>query len=175
MNVSSIAHQRLVCVDLNATPHEAALAMRTHHVGTVVVVTTEAGVRHACGILTDRDLAVEVLARDTDASQSHVGEYASTQLVCVRGSADLGEAVAAMHQHGVRRLLVTGTRGDVVGILSSDDLLETMAMQLVGLAAALREGVSREATERPPAGEAQAGPLFLPLGTPGLQMPHDDD
>ena len=85
--------------------------------GTVLAVTTQAGVRHAVGIVTDRDLAVEVLARDVDASRLTVGEAARTQLVAVRGNAD------------------------VVGILSADDLLDVMTTQLSGLSATLREGV----------------------------------
>lgn len=175
MNLSAICRHSPISIDLQASPREAALAMRTHHIGTVLVVTTQAGVRHAVGVVTDRDLAVEVLARDADASRLTVGEVASTQLVAVRGGADVGEAIAAMRKHGVRRLLVTGSQGDVVGILSADDLLEIMATQLSGLSAALREGIFRESAERPSVGEPPAGPVFLPLGTPGLQPPPDDD
>lgn len=175
MNLAAICRHSPICVDLHASPREAALAMRTHHIGTVLVVTTEAGVRHVVGMLTDRDLAVDVLARDLGAGRLTAGELASTQLVSVRGSADVGEAVAAMREHGVRRLLVTGTQGDVVGILSADDLLEVMATQLSSLSAALRQGIARESAERPSVGEPPAGPVFLPLGTPGLQPPSDDD
>lgn len=175
MNLSAICRHSPICIDLQASPREAAQAMRAHHIGTVLVVTTQAGVRHAAGVLTDRDLAVDVLARDVEASRLTVGELASKQLVAVRGSADVSEAVAAMRDHGVRRLLVTGSQGDVVGILSADDLLRVMATQLSGLSAALDEGIARESAERPSVGQPPAGPVFLPLGASGLPPPQDDD
>lgn len=171
MNISDICRHGIVSVDSRASPRMAAEAMRSHHVGTVVVTVADGDVGRAAGLLTDRDLAVEVLARGLDADNITVGVIASTELVSVPGSLGIAEAVAAMRRQGVRRLLVTGLQGEIIGIVSADDLLEAMTTQLAGLSAALREGMAREAERRPAVPAVAAHPVFLPYGTPGLQKP----
>lgn len=171
MNISDICRRGIVCVDRHASPREAAMAMRKHHVGTVVVTDAVAGAPHAVGILTDRDLTLDVLGGDDNIARGPVDRIASAQLVAVAGSAGIDEAVCEMQRHGVRRLLVTGAEREVIGIVSADDLLEAVALQLAGLSAALREGITREASEPPVDATAKARPVFLPYGTPGLQRP----
>lgn len=169
MNISDICRHEIVSVDCNASLREAAKQMLAHHVGALVVTVNEAEGERAVGVLTDRDLTVETLARDLDAAGVTVGQLASRDLVAVPGDGGLEDAVAAMEKAGVRRLLVTGQHGELTGILSSDDLLEVMAVQLAGLSSALRNGLSREAARRRPGPAARPRPVFLAYGTPGTQ------
>jgi signal-transduction protein with cAMP-binding, CBS, and nucleotidyltransferase domain len=83
-----------------------------------------------------------------------VGAYSSVHLVRVAGSATVHEAIQAMHQHGVRRVLVTEPDGRLMGLLSLDDLLTTLADDLSGLSEALRFGVDMES--------ARTSPIFRP-------------
>ena len=68
--------------------------------------------------------------------------------MAVRANATIREAIMSMEQGGVRRLLVVDDDGGVIGLLSSDDLLEALSQEFESLARALRKGISREKTER---------------------------
>jgi predicted transcriptional regulator len=169
MNVSEICRHEVASIDCDASLSEAAKLMLARHVGALVVTVADAEGERAVGVLTDRDLALETLARGLDAASVTAGQLASRDLVAVPGDAGLEDAVAAMEKSGVRRVLVSGQHGELSGILSSDDLLEVMAVQLAGLSSALRNGLLREATQRRPVPVAKSRPVFLAYGTPGMQ------
>jgi predicted transcriptional regulator len=141
--------------------------MRTRHVGALVVTASEGERPNVVGIVTDRDLAIEILARNLAGADVKVGHLSSRHLAAVRGSASIAEAVTVMQQAGVRRLLVTEDDGQVAGLVSSDDLLDAIAGELSGLASALRAGIARESAERKAISPPTPRPVFLPQGTPG--------
>jgi predicted transcriptional regulator len=169
MTIAAICRKQIITVDEQASLRQAATLMREYHVGALVVTSSAGGAPSAVGIITDRDLAIEVLARDLTTSDVKAGELASRRLAAVAVNAGIGEAVAAMQRAGVRRLLVTEDSGEVAGIVSSDDLLEAIAGELGTLAGALRVGIARESTERPTLPSATPRPVFLQRGTPGWQ------
>lgn len=150
MNIGSICHRLVVTVDGTATLQHAALLMRDHHVGALVVVGpgTEGQGQHVAGVLTDRDLAIEVLARGGDAASVPARNLASGPVVGVSEEASLEEAVSLMQLHGVRRVLVHDAAGLLVGILSFDDLLPALLAPLTALADVVRRGLEREAGRR---------------------------
>lgn len=167
MSISDIAKHDVLSID-RATPlPQAAALMREHHVGALVVTSTDGEGERAIGMLTDRDLVIEVIGRGLDCDRLTAGDVASRTLVSIQGDADLTQAIATMNKAGVRRLLVTGAQGQVIGIVSLDDLLESLAAQLAGLVMAMRHGVEREAEPRT-ARIGQRRPVFLPYGTPGM-------
>lgn len=168
MSIEAICKRQVVTIDAGASLAEAARVMRNRHVGALVVTEQADGREHVVGVVTDRDLAVEVLARNLAPAGVRIGQLATHKLVAVRGSADLGEAVARMQGAGVRRLLVVSDEGQLMGFLSSDDLLDALAAQLAGLASALRTGIERETVERGEVEPLGARPVFLPHGTPGM-------
>lgn len=163
MTVASICSRDIVSLHREESLQEAARLMREHHVGTVVVTQLASDGLHVAGLVTDRDLVIEVLARGGDTGSVAVGALLGAQtLLSVPESADLGEAIALMHSGGVRRLLVRDDDGHLIGILSFDDLFRVCAAQLAGLAGALATGREREASSTlalppiPPAAPAQA-------------------
>lgn len=167
MNIAGLCQTVIVTVNSEASLQEAALLMREKHVG-ALVITDDAEPPRVVGVVTDRDLAIEVLARQLDTAGTRIGELASDSLVSVPGTASILEAVAAMDEDGVRRLLVTAEDGRVVGFVSADDLIDGISAELEGLARALRSGIDREAAERAAIAEPEPAPVFLPLGTPGF-------
>jgi CBS-domain-containing membrane protein len=171
MSIAEICQRHIITIDATATLREAASQMREHHVGALVVTSQAEGQHQVIGVVTDRDLAIEVLARGLGAMEVHAAQVASRKLVAVPASAGIGEAVAAMQAAGVRRLLVTDPGGQLAGFVTSDDLLDALAGQLSGLAAALRSGIARETTERAAFSPPRPRPVFLPHGTPGMQEP----
>ncbi|MCO5976204.1 CBS domain-containing protein [Ideonella oryzae] len=192
MSLTRLCHHPLVAVDDTATLADAARLMRTQHVGALVVVNRQDGPHpHVLGMLTDRDLAVEVLARELPIDQLHVGALVGGEPVVVPARSSLGEAAHAMREAGVRRLLVVNEEHALVGLISADDLLEAMAGELTELAQALRSGLLRETQERgaltappTPSAASHQGPaapapqpavaatprrvVFKPWGTPGM-------
>lgn len=167
MDIATVCQRQIVTIKAGASLREAAVLMRERHVG-ALVVTDSAQIPRALGVVTDRDLAIEALARELDASAVCIGDIVSGSLVAVTGTATVQAAVNAMEQHGVRRLLVTDDDDGVIGFVSSDDLVEAIAVELTGLAAALRSGIARESAERAAIATPQPRPVFLPQGMPGM-------
>ncbi|MCU0968688.1 MAG: CBS domain-containing protein [Rubrivivax sp.] len=152
---------------------DAARRMREHHVGLLVVTAREGSESRVVGVVTDRDIVVEAVARGFDPAATAVGEIAQGELVAVGAGSDAGEALARMKEAGVRRLLVVGDDGRLAGIVSTDDLVEAMCAELALLVDVLRADIDRETRERTalPAAAAASAPVFLPAGTPGMRWP----
>jgi CBS domain-containing protein len=168
MNVGSICKRHIVTIDASDSLQQAAGLMREHHVGALVVIETSADGQRVAGVVTDRDLAIEVLARGGDAAQAPVGHLVHGRPIGVAASADAAQAIALMESAGVRRLLVHDEQGHLVGLLSFDDLLTACVAPLAGLAEVLRKGLEREVVER---GALAAPPRpalrVPPMGTAG--------
>jgi CBS domain-containing protein len=148
MNIGSICTRHIVSLGSGDLLQRAATLMREQHVGALVVTETSAEGARVTGIVTDRDLAIEVLARGDDASRLLVGDVASSHLVSAPEDTELAEAVDLMVSAGVRRLLVHDADGHLVGLVSFDDLLPACIAPLAGLSEVLRKGIEREVAER---------------------------
>jgi CBS domain-containing protein len=108
--------ESVVTADCSATLQEVGELMRDLSVGSVVIC--EHG--HACGLITDRDLALIGVADGVERGEE-VRDYATRPLVTCEAEMDIEEAAALMVQHGVRRLPVMN--GDsLAGIVTLDDL-----------------------------------------------------
>lgn len=145
MAIGRVCTREVVVAYTHEPLREAARLMREHHTGTVVVVEVAGGMRVPVGIITDRDIAVAVFAIDCDAQKLMVGDVTRGALLTVREDADILDVVSQMRDHGVRRVPVVDAHGALVGIVSSDDLLEVLAEQLSGLARIGVQAASREA------------------------------
>lgn len=166
MNIAELCQRQVVVVDADASLRDAATLMREHHVGSLVVTTrTNEGLR-VKGIVTDRDLVIDVLARGLSADEVRIGALAHERLVCVADSVESAVAVAAMQNSGVRRLLVTDADQQLTGIVSLDDLVAGYAQELAGLARVIHGGIEREKkSHKPP---PPVPPLRIPaVGTAG--------
>jgi CBS domain-containing protein len=108
---------------------EAARLMRQHHTGDLVVLDDADEEREPVGIITDRDIVVEVLAKGRDPGKTTVREIMSTQLVIASESEEYTEALQRMATHGVRRVPVVDDKRCVVGIVTLDDMLRVHAAQ----------------------------------------------
>jgi len=100
-----------------ATAVEAAKTMRDEAIGSVIV-QRDGGI---CGIVTDRDIVVRVLAEGRDAAHARLGDICSQELATVEPDDDLGKAIRLMRDKAIRRVPVVD-RGQPVGILTLGDL-----------------------------------------------------
>lgn len=144
MLLKDICTVDVVCCGREATVMEAALLLRGQHTGDVVVVDDPAGQRLPAGLITDRDIVVKVLAAGRDPQRVTVGQLMGTPLVSASEDEDTSQAIARMRAHGVRRLPVTGQGGQLVGIVTLDDLLRLLAADLGGLLAIVSKEQDRE-------------------------------
>jgi len=123
----------VVCIESDSL-RSAVELMREHHVGDIVVVTPSHSGNTPVGILTDRDIVIEVLARDVDIDSLRVSDVMSDQLVSVTEDTGLAETLDVMRAHGIRRMPVIDRNGTLQGIISIDDFLELLAEQVQKLA-----------------------------------------
>jgi CBS domain-containing protein len=103
--------------------------MAEYDVGTVVVLEGDR-LDHAAGLLTDRDVAVRCLAQRLNPDETTVSQVMTAPVHTVSEDTPIEEAVAHMAGVGVRRLVVTGEQGRVVGILSLDDVMEVLVGEM---------------------------------------------
>jgi CBS domain-containing protein len=127
---------------------EAAQLMREHHVGAVVVVEEVSDQRYPVGVLTDRDLVLEVLVNKLDPETVLIGEIVRENVLSVEESTGVLETVQRMRTRGVRRAPVVGSRGELVGIIAVDDLIALLAEEMSELYKLIRHEQEREATLR---------------------------
>ena len=118
----------------------AARLMRDHHVGDLVILDENSEDGTPIGIVTDRDIVVEVLARDRDPAKVTLRDIMRVPLVIARASEEVEQALERMRTHGVRRVPMLDDDGKLAGIVSLDDLLRRLAAD----AAALAEVIARE-------------------------------
>ena len=124
-----------------------AQLMRKHHIGALVVVDAEEKTRPV-GIVTDRDLVLELMAESLDPAIFTAGDIMSVDLVFVSPDMDAMDAVQLMRRHRLRRLVIADDATRLVGIVTMEDVLELLARELVDLAAALAGARDREVDER---------------------------
>jgi CBS domain-containing protein len=104
-------------VETGATVAEAAREMRDGDVGSVVVIENGA----VAGILTDRDIAVRVVAQGLDPDATRVSEVATMRPVTLTVDQSVDDAIRLVREQNVRRIIVLQD-GRPAGIVSLGDL-----------------------------------------------------
>jgi CBS domain-containing protein len=105
-------------IDADKSVAYAAKMMRDEDVGLAPIVQGD----RLVGTLTDRDIAVRVVAEGRDPDSTTAREVASTDVVTVDPQQNLDEALRLMAQHQVRRLPVVEEDGRLVGVLAQADV-----------------------------------------------------
>jgi CBS domain-containing protein len=148
MSVGEYCNREVIITDRDTTILEAAKLMRQHHVGSLIVVDEQNGKKMPVGVLTDRDIVVELLAAEIDLDSVSIGDAMSYELITATERDDLVETVEKMRGWGVRRVPVIGSDGSIVGILAADDMIELIAEQMNNLAKLITVEKIREQARR---------------------------
>jgi len=117
-SVAEVMTRRVVYLSEDTTLDEAAQAMRDQSIGDVVVTHGPT----MAGLVTDRDIVVRAVAEGLPPRTTTIGAIATREMVMVEQAATVEEAVRAMRERGVRRLLVCDGDRELVGIVSLSDL-----------------------------------------------------
>jgi CBS domain-containing protein len=142
MPVSSYCRRKVCLVLPDESIEAAAQHMEREGVGLLVVVADG----RPAGVLTDRDVALQVLE-----PAARVADAMSPKPLTVRADAPLGEAMALMSRHGVRRLPVVDAAGHSLGMIAADDAVRLLADEIAGLAAVAEAQLPSELQPEAPA------------------------
>ena len=122
MKVQDVMTKDPACVTPGATIREAAQLMQRENTGVVPVVDKKEAKR-LVGVVTDRDIAIRVVAegRNSDTLVSEV--MSSTKLATCSPNDDVDDVMEAMASEQVRRIPIVDERGSLVGIVAQADIL----------------------------------------------------
>jgi CBS domain-containing protein len=148
MSIGEFCNRTVIFATRSMSIAEAAQLMRRHHVGDLVVVDEADGRRVPVGVVTDRDIAIEIVAKSLDFNDFKVADIMSPQLVTVREDDGVFETVRRMRAKGIRRIPVVNREGGLVGIVSADDMLDLLAEEITELAKVAPREREREAGSR---------------------------
>jgi CBS domain-containing protein len=133
--------KRVGCVSPRASAFEAAREMKANGVGTVVVISDD---QRPIGLLTDRDLALRVVAERKNAEQTSVEEVMTHGAVTLPNDASIRSATELMSANAVRRIPIVDELGRVIGIITLDDILVLLGMEIGNLANTVFSGMAEE-------------------------------
>ncbi len=149
MTVGNYCNREVIVSDPDTTVLELAKLMREHHVGDIVVVEEQGTEKKPVGIVTDRDLVVEVLAQDVDLNAVTAKDVMSSELVTVTEQDSLLDTLETMRGTGIRRVPVVNNNGGLEGILTIADAIELINEASTHLSQIIRKGIEREQREHP--------------------------
>jgi len=140
MNAYELCQRHVVTVRRHEELATAAWMMRERNVGCLVVVEPAGpiGGERPIGMLTDRDIVTNAIARGTDPRGLVVDDVMTRQPVMVLASSSLEDALQRMRSGGVRRTPVIDDRGRLAGILALDDIFEHLAQRVPFAATPIR-------------------------------------
>jgi len=146
MPIGDFCKRDVVVTDRNATVMAAARLMRDNHVGAVVVGDANG---RPVGIVTDRDMVVEVLACGLDPETILVEDIMLESLHTVSEREGVFTTIRLMREHGVRRLPVVNGTGELEGIISLDDLIALLATETEEISKLIARERTKETRKRP--------------------------
>ena len=137
----------LAVAEPETTALVAAQLMRKHHVGALVVVDALEK-SSPVGIVTDRDLVLALMAEGLDPEIFTAGDIMSVELVLASPDMDAMDAVQLMRTNRLRRLVIADEAGQLLGIVTLEDILELLTRELADLAAGVIGARDREFEQR---------------------------
>ncbi|MDR3419574.1 MAG: CBS domain-containing protein [Nevskia sp.] len=149
MRVGECCNRAVVVARRNTGITQAAQLMREFHVGTLVVVDSDGERARPAGMVTDRDLVMEVLAECAPVDSLTVGDIMTSDILTARLSDELLDTLDRMGEGGVRRVPVVDSDGGLAGILSVDDVLGMLADAVGRVPRLVRCQLDSEAVRRP--------------------------
>lgn len=110
-----------VCCLPNDSVTKAAELMKSDNIGSIPVIENDQ-TKKLVGIVTDRDLAMKIIAEGRDAKSTTIETVMTSKVVTCRADDDLQKALDAMAEHQLRRIPVVDNDNKVVGIIAQADV-----------------------------------------------------
>ncbi len=139
MKVGDYSQKEVVTIGPAADISEVSRLMRDRHVGFVIVVEQEGVRRVPIGVITDRDVVVQVNARDVDQHAITVRDVMTRDPLVAQESDDFRDLLQSMRGKGVRRVPVTDVAGSLTGVIASDDALDAITAMMCELSGSIHQ------------------------------------
>ena len=149
MKIGKVRNREVIVTDKGSNVLEAAKLMRQHHVGSLVVISRDSDGSRPVGIITDRDIVVEILAEEVPLDKVAVEDLMTKSLIIANEDDDLFDTVRKMRVKGVRRIPVVDAKGLLVGIFTMDDLIELLHEELGNIVSLVTREQKMEQKQRP--------------------------
>ena len=133
MNVGDVCTREVRTARRDEPLADAAREMRKRRVGALVVTETKEGITRPIGIVTDRDVVCGQVTRASDLFCLSVGDVMTSDPLTLSETSGIAEAIGRMSSRAVRRAPVVNEAGNLVGVVSVDDLLPVVAAELASL------------------------------------------
>ena len=145
LKVIDMAVQKVAVITPEKSIRESARQMRVEHVGSLVVVDQDG---KPIGMLTDRDITIEGVARGVDVDQTTVRDLMTAPVVTATESEGMVTALARMREFGIRRLPIIDSEGKLVGVVTNSNLIKELSELLDGLVRNISSSKTREVALR---------------------------
>lgn len=122
---SDVMTRNPVCAQPDDTVASVAQMMKERDIGPIPIVEDIVSKR-LVGIVTDRDLAMKIVAEGRDPNTTKVRDVMTQDVVTTRDDEDIQHALDAMSQHQLRRILVVDEKDTLVGIIAQADIATRM-------------------------------------------------
>ncbi len=157
MSLAKVIITSVTTMPVTGTIRDAASIMRDQHIGSVVITDKNVPL----GIVTDRDLALHIgQTKEFDQNQSITRAMSKTVLMC-RDSDDIFDTINRMNENNLRRMPVVNEENELVGIITSDDLLRLVSKELRELSMIFDKEMDNEFMHYDPSGH------FIPIKESG--------
>ena len=121
MKCHEVMTKNPVCCWPNDSAAKAAELMKSGNIGSIPVIENEQ-IQKLVGIVTDRDLALKIVAEGRDPKTTNVEAVMTRKVVTCRADDDLQKALNAMAEHQLRRIPIVDNDHKVVGIIAQADV-----------------------------------------------------
>lgn len=144
MKMGELCNRVVVVAEPRDSVRDVAKLMRERHVGCVVLVRGGADERVPVGLVTDRDIVLEVVAMGLEPADTPIGAVMSAELFCVRDDQDAYDVLQQMRTRGLRRVPVVDAAGLLLGISTFDDFVQWESEQMVELSRLVERQLMQE-------------------------------
>lgn len=149
MNIGQVCKHMVISIPDTSDIVEAAQLMRDQHVGFLVVFKEGDEWKRPIGVLTDRDIALEVVAREVAPRQVTARDVMTPDPVIASENDDLSELLQGMRIAGIRRAPVVDARGTLTGVIAIDDAIDLVTGFLCDISGSIKSEQRQEWRARP--------------------------
>ncbi len=145
MRIVDLAVQNVATIPSGTPLLDCAKNMREIHVGSLVVVDDN---DRPIGMLTDRDITIQVVALEKDIKTLVVDDIMATPVITAQTEDGVVDALAKMREQGIRRLPVVDKEGKLCGIVTASNIVEEITGMLDSIVRAVKSSKTREVAQR---------------------------
>lgn len=140
MSLSTLMTKEITSLPQTATALDAAKYMTDMNVGSVIITDEK---DKPVGIITDRDITTKVIANEKDPKSVKLKDIMNSPVITIGVEKDIVDATKLMGEYWVRRLPVVDQAGKVVGVISLDDILIFLGLEIQNIANVLKREIGK--------------------------------